>query len=68
MVVAILFLIGLIGSMETDGLLTGLLAGLLLGFVFGIGFVVYGQLVSVFLGQKEVLEELLELQRRAAAP
>ena len=60
-----LFLIGLVvgANISAGGILAGILFGLLFGIIFGIPLVVGGQTVSVFLDQKELLEEILKAMK-----
>lgn len=63
-IVGILALIGLIvgwkiGRNPVDSLLVGVLGGAIFGIVVGVPFIVAGQLVSVFMDQKDLLEEIL---------
>jgi hypothetical protein len=57
-----LFFIGLVvgANISAGGIFVGILFGLLFGIMFGIPLVVGGQTVSVFLDQKELLEEILK--------
>jgi len=57
-----LFFLGLIigANVSAGGILAGILLGLLFGIILGIPLVVGGQMVSVFLDQKELLEEILK--------
>jgi hypothetical protein len=61
-VAGIFFLIGFVGGIQAQGVLTGILSGFLFGFGFGLAFILSGQVVSVFLDLKELLEEILAAQ------
>jgi len=63
-IVGIFFLIGLIVGWKSGGFFTGIFSGVLFGIVLGIPFIVWGQLVSVFVDQKELLEEILEAVKK----
>jgi len=58
LIVGIFVLIGLLVGWKSGGFFAGLLFGIFSGIAGGIPFVVCGQLVSVFLDQKELLEEI----------
>lgn len=58
LIVGVWVLLGLVIGWQTNGFLVGLLLGVVLGIFGGIPFIVWGQLVSVFLDQKELLEEI----------
>lgn len=64
-IVGVLALIGLIIGWKSGGFLSGVLGGVMFGILFGIPFVVAGQMVSVFLDQKELLEEILDAQKKS---
>jgi hypothetical protein len=64
LIVGIFFLIGLIVGWKSGGFVAGIFSGVLFGIVLGIPFIVWGQLVSVFIDQKELLEEILEAVKR----
>ena len=57
-IVGILALIGLIVGWKSGGFLVGVFGGAIFGIVFGIPFIVAGQMVSVFMDQKDLLEEI----------
>jgi hypothetical protein len=63
LIVAGFFLVGFFFGVTAGGFFSGIFLGIVLGAAFGLGFIVYGQLVSVFLDQKDLLEEILEEQR-----
>ena len=58
-IIIILFIAGWIGGGQQVGVIGGFFAGLLSGLIIGIPLVALGQLISVFLDQKEVQEEIL---------
>jgi len=64
-IVGVLVLFGFVLGLETKGFLAGLLMGIIMGVVIGIPFVVAGQTTSVFLDQKELLEEILDAVRKS---
>lgn len=66
-VVAVLFIVGFIAGLKAEGLLAGLVAGAIATSA-GLGLIVYGQLVSVFLDQKELLEEIAGSSSQGASP
>lgn len=49
---------------KAGGFITGVMGGIVLGVLLGIPFIVMGQMVSVFLDQKELLEEILGALKR----
>ncbi|MBI5043307.1 MAG: hypothetical protein HZC10_05670 [Nitrospirae bacterium] len=57
-IVGILALIGLIVGWKSAGFLVGVFGGAVFGIVVGVPFIVAGQMVSVFLDQKDLLEEI----------
>lgn len=57
-VVAFMFVAGFLLGREAQGSLSGLVLGVVGAATFGLGFIVWGQMVSVFLDQKEILEEI----------
>lgn len=59
-IVGILAFIGLIVGWQANGFFAGVLGGILFGVFVGIPFIVSGQMVSVFLDQKELLEDIRE--------
>lgn len=63
-IVGILFLIGLIVGWNSGGFFAGIFSGILFGVILGIPFIVAGQMVSVFIDQKELLEEILEAVKK----
>jgi hypothetical protein len=64
-IVGILALIGLIAGWKSGGFLIGVFGGAIFGIVFGIPFIVAGQMVSVFMDQKDLLEEILNALRKS---
>ena len=64
LIVSIFFLIGLIVGWNSGGFFAGIFSGLIVGIVLAIPFIVWGQLVSVFVDQKELLEEILEAVKK----
>jgi len=63
-IVGVFFLIGLIVGWKSGGFFAGIFSGILCGIVLGIPFIIWGQLVSVFVDQKELLEEILEVVKK----
>jgi len=57
-IVGVLALIGLIVGWKAGGFLSGVLSGVIFGVLLGIPFIVSGQMISVFLDQKELLEDI----------
>ncbi|MEK6679426.1 MAG: hypothetical protein AABY39_08420 [Nitrospirota bacterium] len=57
-IVGILALIGLIVGWKSGGFLIGFFGGAIFGVVVGVPFIVAGQMVSVFMDQKDLLEEI----------
>ena len=57
-IVGILAVIGLIVGWKSGGFLVGVFGGAVFGIVVGIPFIVAGQMVSVFMDQKDLLEEI----------
>ncbi len=43
----------------------GVFGGAVFGIVFGVPFIVAGQMVSVFMDQKDLLEEILSALRKS---
>jgi len=64
LIVGIFFLIGLIVGWKSGGFFTGIFSGILFGIVLGIPFIVWGQMISVFVDQKELLEEILGMMKQ----
>ncbi len=58
-IIIILFIAGWIGGGQQVGVVGGFFAGLLTGLIIGIPLIALGQLISVFLDQKEIQEEIL---------
>ena len=65
MIVGILALIGLIVGWKSGGFLIGVFGGAIFGIVVGVPFIVAGQMVSVFMDQKDLLEEILSALRKS---
>ena len=63
-IVGILFLIGLIVGWNSGGFFAGIFLGIIFGIILGIPFIVSGQMVSVFIDQKELLEEILDAVKK----
>jgi hypothetical protein len=57
-IVGILALIGLIVGWKSGGFLIGVFGGAVFGIVVGVPFIVAGQMVSVFMDQKYLLEDI----------
>ncbi|MEK6656796.1 MAG: hypothetical protein AABY58_05080 [Nitrospirota bacterium] len=64
-IVGILALIGLIVGWKSGGFLIGVFGGAIFGIVVGVPFIVAGQMVSVFMDQKDLLEEILSALRKS---
>ena len=58
-IVALLFILGWVVGSQSVGGLAGFFSGLVFGITAGIPIIVSGQLISVFMDQKELLEEIL---------
>ena len=58
LIVGVLAFIGLVTGWQAGGFISGVLGGIIFGVFLGIPFVVAGQMVSVFLDQKELLEDI----------
>ncbi len=63
-IVGLFVLIGLIVGWKSGGFLVGVFGGAVFGIVVGIPFIVAGQMVSVFMDQKDLLEEILGAIKR----
>ena len=63
-IVGILAIIGLIVGWKSGGFLVGIIGGVFSGVLFGIPFIVMGQMVSVFMDQKDLLEEISDSLKR----
>ncbi len=63
-IVGLFVLVGLIVGWKAGGFIAGVAGRIILGLA-GIPFIVMGQLVSVFLDQKELLEEILNETKKA---
>lgn len=57
-IVALLAVFGLIIGWQAGGFFSGVIMGIMSGVFIGIPFIVAGQMVSVFLDQKELLEDI----------
>ena len=64
-IVGVLALIGLIVGWKSGGFLVGVFGGAVFGIVVGVPFIVAGQMVSVFMDQKDLLEEILNETKKA---
>ncbi|HDO25049.1 MAG TPA: hypothetical protein ENG95_00205 [Nitrospirae bacterium] len=64
-IVSVLALIGLIVGWKAGGFLSGVLSGVVFGVLLGIPFIVAGQITSVFLDQKELLEEIRDSLKKS---
>lgn len=64
-IVGVLSFIGLIVGWKAGGFLYGVLSGIIFGVLLGIPFIVAGQMVSVFLDQKDLLEEILSTLKKS---
>jgi hypothetical protein len=58
-IVGLFGLMGLIIGWKAGGIIVGIIGGVFFGVIFGLPFIVLGQLVSVFLDQKELQEGIL---------
>ena len=64
LIVGVFFLTGLIYGWKLGGFSTGIFFGIIFGVLLGIPFIVWGQLTSVFVDQKELLEEILDTVKK----
>ena len=55
--------IGFVAGWQWSGVLMGVLGGVTLGAALGLPFVLSGQLISVFINQKDLLEAIYEQGR-----
>ncbi|HDL15007.1 MAG TPA: hypothetical protein ENH28_02445 [Euryarchaeota archaeon] len=64
-IVGVLALIGLIIGWQAGGFISGVLSGVIFGVLLGIPFIVAGQMISVFLDQKELLEDIRDSLKKS---
>lgn len=57
-IVGVLAFIGLIAGWQAAGFFMGLISGIMFGIFTGIPFILGGQMISVFLDQKELLADI----------
>ena len=63
-IVGIFFLAGLVIGWKAGGLIEGIFSGAIAGIAVGIPLIVMGQMVAVFLDQKDLLELILEALKK----
>jgi len=64
-IAGIFALFGLITGWSAGGFLAGIIGGIVCGVLLGVPFVIGGQMISVFLDQKELLADILETMKKS---